>query len=137
MMKVSAVRILGFTPAALAAGLLVGWRYFGQPATGLLISAQLVLTSLAVQPYCMLFLHSAGTNDTKRINWTSALFACALIANAVVFLPAAILFFAFNWSLVTWIMGPPVLALLSLSMWRFYGFLYSRHQIDLIPAASG
>jgi len=137
MMKVNVVRLLGFTPVALTAGLLIGWRYLAQPTTGLLISAQIVLMSLAVQPYGMVFLHSSGTNDTTRLNWTSVLFACAVIANAVMFIPAAILFFAFNRSLVSWIMGPPVLALLSLSMWRFYGFLYSRHQVDLIPAAMG
>jgi len=60
---------------------------------------QLVLTSLAVQPYCAMFLHSAGTNDTKRLNWTSASFALALIANGVILLPAVVLFFSFNTSL--------------------------------------
>lgn len=136
MMKVNAVRLLGFTPMTLAAGLLIGWRYFGQPMSGLLIAGQIVLTSFAVQPYCSLFHHSVGTNDTKRLNWTSSLLACALIANVVLFIPAAIFFFAFNSSLLSWIIGPLFLSLLSLSMWRFYGFLYSRHKIDLIPAAT-
>lgn len=136
MMKVNAVRLLALTPSALTGGLLIGWRYFGQPTTGLLISAQILLTSLAVQPYCAMFLHSAGTNDTRRLNRTSLSFACALIANAALFIPAAIAFFAFNRSFVSWTIGPVVLALLSFSMWRFYGFLYSRHQIDLIPASA-
>jgi hypothetical protein len=131
MMKVNAVRLLGFVPEALIAGLVLGWRYFGQPTTGLLISAQIVLTSLAVQPYCTMFLYSAGTDDTKRLNWTSALFAGAFIASAVIFVPAVIVFFAFNRSPLSWMTVPPVLALVSFSMWRFYGFLYSRHQIDL------
>ena len=136
MMKVNAVRLLGFTPTALTAGLLIGWRYFAQPMNGLLIAGQIVLTSFAVQPYCSLFHHSVGTNDTKRLNWTSSLLACALIANVVLLIPVAIFFFAFNRSLLSWIVGPLVLSLLSFSMWRFYGFLYSRHKIDLIPAAT-
>jgi hypothetical protein len=136
MMKVNAVRLLGFTPTALTGGLLIGWRYFAQPMTGLLIAGQIVLASFAVQPYCSLFHHSVGTNDTKRLNWTSSLLACVLIANIVLFIPVAIFFFAFNRSLLSWIVGPLVLSLLSLSMWRFYGFLYSRHKIDLIPAAT-
>lgn len=136
MMKVNAVRVLGFTPAALIAGFLMGWRYFGEPTTGVLISGQIVLMLVVLQPYWSLFLHSAGTNDTKRLNWTSTLFACGLIGNAVLFVPAAIAFFTFNRSLVSWTLGPIVLALLSLSMWRFYGFLYSRHQIDLISAGT-
>ena len=137
IIKVNAVRLLGFTPMALIAGVLVGWRYFEQPATGLLISAQIVLTSVAVQPYCIMLLHSAGTNDTTRFNGTAVLFACALIANALLFVAVTIAFFAFSRSLVSWITGPVALALLPWSMWRFYGFLYSRHQIDLVPAATG
>jgi hypothetical protein len=137
IMKLNAVRLLGFVPTALTAGLVIGWRYYGQPTTGLLVSAQVVVLSLAVQPYCALFLHSAGTNDTKRLNWTSSLFACTLIANAVIFIAVAIAFFVFNRTLVSWILGPPVSALASWSMWRFYGFLYGRHRIDLIPAATG
>jgi len=46
-----------------------------------------------------MFLHSAGTNDTKRLNWTSASFALALIANGVILMPAVVLFFSFNTSL--------------------------------------
>jgi hypothetical protein len=137
VMKLNAVRLLGFVPLALTAGLVIGWRYFGQPTTGLLISAQIVLTAFAVQPYCTLFLHSGGTNDTKRLNWTSLSFACTLIANAVIFIAIGIACFVFNRSLLTWILGPPAMVLVSLSMWRFYGLLYSRHQIDLIPAAPG
>lgn len=136
IIKVNAVRLLAFTPMALIAGVLVGWRYFDQPASGLLISAQIVLTALAVQPYCIMLLHSTGTNDTIRFSGTSAVFACALIANALLFIPAAIAFFAFNRLLVSWIMGPVALALLPVSMWRFYGFLYSRHHMDLVPAAT-
>lgn len=137
IMKLNAVRLLGFIPTALTAGLVIGWRYYGQPTTGLLISAQIVVMSLAVQPYCLLFLHSIGTNDTKRLNWTSALLACTMIANAVVFAAVAMAILVFNRTLLSWLLGPPVLALVSLSMWRFYGFLYARHEIDLIPAATG
>ena len=136
IIKVNAVRLLAFTPIELIAGVLVGWRHFDAPAAGLLVSAQIVLTGVAVQPYAIMLLHSAGTNDTARFNGTSVLFACALIANAVLFVLAAFAFFAFNRSLVGWIVGPVVLALLPLSMWRVYGFLYSRRQIDLLPGGT-
>jgi hypothetical protein len=132
MMKVNAARLFGFIPIAVAAGLFIGWRYFGEPLTGVLVGAQVVLASFAVQPYCSLFHHSVGTNDTKRLNWTSVLLACALVANVVFFIPAAIFFFAFNRFLLAWTVGPILLFLLSFSMWRFYGFLYGRRSIDLL-----
>ena len=136
VMKLNAVRLLGVIPIALTAGVVTGWRYFGQPSTGLLLAAHLVLTALAVQPYCALFLHSGGTNDTKRLNWTAVAFAGTLIASAVVFAAVAVAWFMFNRSFLSWIVGPPAMALVSWSMWRFYGVLYSRHHIDLIPAAT-
>jgi hypothetical protein len=134
IMKVNAIRLVGFAPTALIAGLSIGWRYFGQPMTGLFISAQIVLISLAVQPYCSVFLHSAGTNDTRQLNWTTLAFACALIASVLIFGLGIILFFAFDTAAVRWVTGAAVVVLVPWSTWRFYGFLYFRHRIDLIAA---
>lgn len=133
MMKWNAARLVGYAPIAYAGGLLIGWRYFSSPFLGILIGTQIMVLEFALQPYFCLFQHSSGTNDTKRFNRTSALFACALIVNVVLFVPAVIMFFAFGQSAAAWVLGPPALFLLSYSMWWFYGFLYSRGHIDLQP----
>jgi hypothetical protein len=136
MMKWNAVRLLGYTPIACTGGLLIGWRYFSSPFSGIVVGAQIMALSFALQPYFCAFQHSTGTNDTKQFNRTSALLVCVLIANVVLFVPAAIFFFSLGQSIWAWAVGLPLLFLLSVSMWWFYGYLYSRGRIDLQPVST-
>ncbi|MGA2419236.1 MAG: hypothetical protein ABSG69_04085 [Candidatus Acidiferrum sp.] len=134
MMKLNAVRLLTFTPFGVAAGLLLGLRYLGDSFSGFLLALQVMVIALAAQPYGSLARHSVGTNDTKSLNRTSLVLLLGAIVNVVLFGLVAAFFLAENRTVVAWTAGPILLFLLSLSMWRFYGFLYSRRQIDLLPA---
>jgi len=131
MFKSNAIRILAWTPLALAYATALAVRMGHSAAYGVTIGIEIVVIVVAVQPAMVVGHFSVGSNDTKQINWrTLSYFGLALILFVIV-IAASIALFEVE-ALEIKVLAALALGVVNVVAWVGYRLLFNSGAMDLL-----
>ncbi|HZC24856.1 MAG TPA: hypothetical protein VE866_16070 [Candidatus Binatia bacterium] len=136
MLKTNYVRIFTWAPLAIAYSLALSHRLGYSFAHGARIGADVICIVLALQPVIIAGRFSAGTNDTRQINWQTVSFLVLALALLVTILAAVFTTFIAATVLVQ---GCAVVVLFVTGFvgWIAYKLLFERGRIDTLSRPGG
>ena len=135
MLKVNMIRIVLWSPIALAGGAFLGWRLKGAGLNGAMLSACILLMVAALQPI-LVSLQFGFFNSNTEIAFSAIrktfLVSLALLVETACIISAAVLLF---WGVsggkcATALAGTLIAALISSISWLVNGMLYDRSRVD-------
>lgn len=128
--KANLARIVAWAPLWMMGVAAVGMRYRFEPGDIAGYTLSLLWMVAAVQPFWVMAKFSAGTNDTKRLTWTTALLMVLGIILGIPLVICAVVMLAPVWQ--TRILAGLGFSAFSTLMWATYGYFYERRAIDCV-----
>ena len=131
MWKSNIVRALAWAPLALLHITALSMKFGRSLDFGIVVSAEIVLLLLALQPVMIAGRFSAGTNDTNPLNWRAAALLITGLVPFTVFVASAVLLFATT-SILWKLTGTMGMSVSSTAAWWAYRLLFDRGRIDVL-----
>jgi len=135
--KINCIRLLSWLPVFVIYALAIAWRAEAPFQFALSVALRVVFTVFSFQPILILGKHSHGTNDSRQINFHSALFLLLALFLGTIYVGCGIAFLVMPFPPKT--SNPVLLTIFAVAMisssfllWLGYRLFYDRGRLDAI-----